>query len=81
METFSYKGESLFCEKVSLDEVARSKGTPLYVYSYRSIVESYDRVARAFVQVRPLICYSLKANSNLSLLRILSQRGAGADIV
>ena len=81
METFSYKGESLFCEKVNLDEVARSKGTPLYVYSYRSIVESYDRIARAFAQVRPLICYSLKANSNLSLLRILSQRGVGADIV
>jgi len=81
MEVFNYKGESLFCEEVELGELAEREGTPLYVYSYKNIVDNYDRLTNAFAELSPLICYSLKANSNLALLRILSQRGAGADIV
>ena len=64
-----------------MEELAKKLGTPLYVYSYRTFIEHFLKIKRAFSEVKPLICYSVKANSNLSLLKILVRAGAGLDIV
>jgi diaminopimelate decarboxylase len=71
----------LTCEGLSLEEAARRFGTPLYVYSAAALLSAYDAYERAFAEVPHSICYALKANSSLSLLRLLAAKGAGADIV
>jgi diaminopimelate decarboxylase len=71
----------LFCENVSLQELAEQYGTPLYVYSAAMIRERYDAFDAAFRGQPRTICYSVKANSNLTLLRLLAKRGCGFDVV
>ncbi|HEY6050370.1 MAG TPA: diaminopimelate decarboxylase, partial [Thermoanaerobaculia bacterium] len=71
----------LFCDGVSLDAIAASAGTPVYVYSRAAIEESFRRFDTAFSAVSHLVCYATKANTNLSILRVLSALGAGADVV
>ncbi|MFQ6066233.1 MAG: diaminopimelate decarboxylase [bacterium] len=78
---FHYKAGELFCEEVPLGQVAEKVGTPLYLYSYNSLISGYRQVSHAFSKLSPLICYSLKANANLTLCRILATEGAGADIL
>ena len=78
---FIYKRNELHCEDVSLIKLAEKYGTPLYVYSASAIRERYRTLDRAFRGVKHTICYSVKANSNLSLLRLLAGLGAGFDIV
>jgi len=80
-EVFSRIGSELYCEGVPLAALAERYGTPLYVYSRRSIVERYREFDGAFAGVDHLVAYSVKANGNLSLLRLLAEEGAGADIV
>ena len=62
-------------------ELATEFGTPLYVYSKRTLVEHFEKIKEAFSPVNALICYSVKANSNLSLLKALVSRTGGLDIV
>jgi len=81
VKNFDYKEGRLFCEAVNLSEVARKMRTPLYVYSFKELINNYRKVQQAFAKISPLICYSLKANSSLALCRALAQEGAGADIV
>ncbi len=71
----------LVCESVSLPAIADAVGTPAYVYSTRAIREQYDALDRALAAVPHRLHYSMKANSNLALLRVLRERGAGVDIV
>jgi len=78
---FHYKARQLFCEEVPLGQVAEEVGTPLYLYSCNSLIDGYRKVCHAFSKLSPLICYSLKANENLTLCRILVTEGAGADII
>jgi diaminopimelate decarboxylase len=78
---FFRKGEELTCDGVSLSEIARAAGTPVYVYSRALIEENFRRFDAAFASVRHLVCYATKANSNLSVLRCLAALGAGADVV
>ncbi len=80
-DPFHYADDQLYCEGVSLEELADAHGTPLYVYSRSAIVERYRELDHAFSEVDRLIAYSVKANGNLSILRLLAQEGAGADIV
>ncbi len=68
-------------EKVSLPSLAEKYGTPLYVYSAGQILERYQLFSKAFAHREHLICYSVKANSNLSILKLLARRGSGFDIV
>ncbi len=76
------KGKStLHCEKVSLPSLAVKYGTPLYVYSAGQILDRYQLFSNAFAHRDHLICYSVKANSNLSILKLLAARGSGFDIV
>ena len=77
---FRTDGE-LTCDGVSLAELARDFGTPLYVYSWARIEENFRRFDAAFAEVPHLVCYATKANSSLAILRRLARLGAGADVV
>jgi len=74
-------GEALFCEDVSLDHIAQSAGTPTYVYSRASIEGAYRALDGAFGTLPHTVCYAVKANSNLSVLRVLADLGSSFDIV
>ena len=71
----------LFCERVSVRRIAARCGTPAYVYSRAAIESSYRRFDRAFRTVPHTICYAVKANSNLSILRLLARLGSSFDVV
>lgn len=81
MHGFSYRNGELFCEDVSLKSLAEEHGTPLYVYSAGTIADHYTRLDKALAGVDHEIAYAVKANSNLSVLRLLATKGAGFDIV
>jgi diaminopimelate decarboxylase len=81
MEAFRYCDGQLYCEKVPVAELAERFGTPLYVYSQNAILSTLDALKRAFADVDPLICYSVKANSNLGILKVIAQHGGGFDVV
>ena len=81
MHGFSYKDGELFCEGVSLQTLASQHGTPLYVYSAGTITDHFKRLDLALEGVDHEIAYAVKANSNLSVLRLLATKGAGFDIV
>jgi diaminopimelate decarboxylase len=72
---------ALHCGKVSLETLARKFGTPLYVYSADQIVERLELFQKAFAKREHLVCYAVKANSVLAVLKLLAERGAGFDIV
>jgi diaminopimelate decarboxylase len=78
--TRTARGE-LMCDGVSLEAIASAVGTPVYVYSARAIREQYDALDHALAPVAHRLHYSMKANSNLAVLRVLQERGAGVDIV
>lgn len=80
-EAFSYRGGELCCEDVPLAGLARRFGTPLYVYSANAIRARYRALIEAFAPDPPLVCYALKANHNLAVIRTLAAMGAGADTV
>jgi len=71
----------LALDGLKLSEVAETFGTPCYVYSAASIIRNYQAFEHAFAEINPLICYAVKANSNLSILALLASMGAGFDIV
>lgn len=71
----------LYCEDISLQKLAERYGTPLYVYSSAMIRERYDAFNAAFHSQPHTICYSVKANSNLSIVRMLARKGCGFDVV
>jgi len=81
MHEFKYKENYLYCEGVKISDLAGRFGTPLYVYSQKTLVDHYLKLKSAFSRINPLICYSVKANSNLSILKALVTKGAGLDIV
>ena len=81
MHEFKYKNNRLYCEGVSVEKLAMKFGTPLYVYSCATLIGHYNKLKSAFKQINPLICYSVKANSNLSILKALVDEGSGLDIV
>jgi diaminopimelate decarboxylase len=78
---FSYRGAQLYCEGVSVTQVARKFGTPAYLYSRASIEQAYRRMDSAFGTLPHTICYAIKANSNLGILRVFAALGSGFDIV
>jgi diaminopimelate decarboxylase len=78
---FAYRGGELFAENVALSRLAAETGTPFYCYSTAAFERQYRRFATAFGGLDALLCYSLKANSNLSVVATLAKLGAGADVV
>ncbi len=81
MDYFHYRDGQLHCEDLSLDELARRVGTPFYVYSRKTFEGHYDRLAAAFRELDPILCYSIKSCANIHLCRLLADRGAGMDVV
>ncbi|HYE03821.1 MAG TPA: diaminopimelate decarboxylase [Phycisphaerales bacterium] len=81
MDHFDYHDGRLQCESADLATLAGLAGTPTYVYSGATFQDHYDRLASAFAELSPLICFSVKACSNLHVLRLLAARGAGMDVV
>jgi diaminopimelate decarboxylase len=78
---FFRENDHLTCDGVSLSEIARRAGTPVYVYSAPAIEENFRRFDNAFAPVSHLVCYAAKANSSLAILKRLASLGAGADVV
>lgn len=81
MHNFCYRKDRLYVENVSVSSLAGRFGTPLYIYSNATFMGHFRKLQEAFRPVSPLICYSVKANSNLAILRCLVREGAGLDIV
>ncbi|MDR0533598.1 MAG: diaminopimelate decarboxylase [Verrucomicrobiales bacterium] len=81
MHHFYKKNGSLFCEQLKLDNLAEKYGTPLYVYSANTFREHYNKLNDTLAPLNPMICFAMKANSNLAVLRTLAKEGAGFDIV
>jgi len=81
MDPFEYRSGALHAEGVSVTRLAEDFGTPLYVYSRAYLQEQYDALAEAMAEVSPLICYSVKANSNSAILKTFLACGSGLDVV
>jgi len=81
MDYFNYKEDRLYCENVPIDSLAKKYGTPLYVYSLRTIQRHFSVFDEAFKDISHVICFSVKANPTLAILFSLANMGAGADIV
>lgn len=81
MNTFNYRGEHLYAEGVALGDIADKHGTPCYVYSRAHIESQWRAFDQAFGARDHLVCYAVKANSNLGLLNVLARLGSGFDIV
>lgn len=78
---FTYRHGVLCADEVPLDEIARRFGTPCFVYSRAAIEEAYEEFSRGLAGRNSMVCYSVKANSNLAVLALLARLGAGFDIV
>jgi diaminopimelate decarboxylase len=81
MHHFDYRAGVLHAEDVALDRIAAEIGTPFYCYSTATLTRHYNVFAGAFADMRALVCYSMKANSNQAVVRTLAALGAGADVV
>lgn len=81
MHEFIFKDNELCCERVAVTDIARAVPTPFYLYSHKTLVDHYRKLKAAFRPVDPLICFSMKSNANLAVIRALVRSGAGLDIV
>jgi diaminopimelate decarboxylase len=78
---FDYRNNELYCEDVKIKDIVKEAGSPAYIYSKNSILRNYTEIRDAFADVSPLICFSVKSNSNLSICKVLADAGAGFDVV
>ncbi len=81
MDHFNYRGTALYAEDVPLEQIAAEFGTPCYVYSRATLERHWHAFDRAFAGQPHLVCYAVKANSNLAVLNVLARLGSGFDIV
>ncbi|MES9874740.1 MAG: diaminopimelate decarboxylase [Candidatus Sedimenticola sp. 6PFRAG7] len=81
MDHFDYRGDRLFVEDVPLDQIAETYGTPCYVYSRATLERHWHAFDNAFRDQPHLVCFAVKANSNLAVLNLLARLGSGFDIV
>ncbi len=81
MSYITYKNNNLFVENVSVRRLTSKLSTPFYLYSEGSIISNYKSFLNSFKKTNPLICFSVKANSNIQILKILKKIGSGADVV
>src|SRR5262249_38705267 len=80
MDHFHYKDRVLYCDGVPVPVLAEKYGTPLFVYSQKTLLHHLAEVQRSFAAVKPLICYSVKTNGNLAICRLMVEHGAGIDV-
>ncbi|QQL45929.1 diaminopimelate decarboxylase [Sulfuriroseicoccus oceanibius] len=81
MHSFDYENGSLHCEGVDIASIAKQFGTPTYVYSKATLSDHYTRLDQAMAPVDHMVCYAVKANSNLAVINTLAKLGSGFDIV
>ena len=81
MHYFWYKNNELYCEDIPVRNLSRQWGTPFYLYSYQTLCRHFEVFDSAFAAYPHLICFSVKANSNLAILKIFINQGGGADVV
>lgn len=81
LPTLSYQQRVLSIEDVSAQQLVEQYGTPLYVYSKKAILEAYQAYSDSFAEIDHQVCYAVKANSNLAVLKVLAEAGAGFDLV
>lgn len=81
MHDFKFKNGELHCEAVKVAAVAKKVGTPFYLYSYNTIADHFTKLQKAFASVNPIVCFAMKANGNLAIIKSLINLGAGIDIV
>lgn len=81
MHFFEYLNNQLYCENVPVSEICRQVGTPVFIYSRKTLERHFNVFREPFEKVDHLICYSMKACSNLGVLRVFANLGSGADIV
>ncbi|MDD3473658.1 MAG: diaminopimelate decarboxylase, partial [Syntrophaceae bacterium] len=81
MHFFEYQNNELFCENVPLTAICKAVGTPVFVYSRKTLERHFRAFQEPFANVDHLICYSMKACSNIGILNIFSKLGSGVDIV
>ncbi|HPN89073.1 MAG TPA: diaminopimelate decarboxylase [Candidatus Omnitrophota bacterium] len=81
MHDFKFRKNELFCENVKVRSIAQKVGTPFYCYSYKTFIDHFQKIQKAFKEVNPTVCFAVKSNSNLAVLKALADKGAGFDIV
>ena len=81
MHDFQYVGKKLFCERVNVEALAKKHGTPLYVYSQHTLEDHFQKLDSALGSIDHLICFAMKANSNLAVMRTFANLGSGFDTV
>ena len=81
MHFFKYRRDELFAEEVPVKKLAEKYGTPLYVYSYKTFLRHFSAYDDAFNDFPHIICFAIKSNSNMAILRLFAKKGGGADIV
>lgn len=81
MNFFQYRSDKLFVEEIPVRTLAEKYGTPLYVYSYKTLLRHFKAYDEAFNDFPHIICFAVKANSNTAILRLFAKNGSGADIV
>ena len=81
MHDFKYKKNELFCENTRISTIAQQVGTPFYLYSYKTLIDHLTKIKKAFAEINPLICFAVKSNGNMAVIKALANKGAGCDIV
>ena len=81
MENFRFKGNKLLWNNYSLDIIAKKNKTPFYLYSYNQLKTNVSNFKKTFNKTNPLICFSLKSNSNQKIIKEYAELGIGADVV
>jgi len=81
MHDFRYVRGSLYCEGISVESLVKKYGSPIYVYSSKTLADHFNKLDRALAPLDHLICFAMKSNSNLGVVRELSELGSGFDTV
>lgn len=81
MHDFKYVRNQLYCENVPINKIVKTIGSPVYIYSKKTLLDHYRKLDKAFKGIPHIICYSVKSNSNIGICHTLVQAGAGLDIV
>ena len=81
MHSFHYRNGKLFCEGVSVEALAKEHGSPLYIYSHQTLADHYSKLDQALAPLDHQICFAMKSNSNLAVMRTLANLGSGFDLV
>ena len=76
-----YINKNLYIEKVKVHTIAKKFGTPIYCYSYQQLKENINKFKKNFKSFLPLICFAIKSNTNVNLIREIKKFGLGADVV